>query len=445
MTPLLQPVQPGAVPKSAGAGLFLPLSLSQALARERGLRLLWLVSVLMLLLGIWAALAPVDKIVRAQGRIIAAGRAQVVQHLEGGIVQTILVREGQKVQAGQILMQMSDINANSTLQQGQSRLLALRAQQSRLQAEAQGGSPQFASEIPAALRALEQRAFEERRSRMGSEQSALQQQVAQRSAELREAQARTQSLSSELQLARQQTVLMESLQKKGAASQMEILDAQGRSERLNTQYRDVVNSLPRLLSAQAETNARLNEANARFRAEARTELSQVSAEIQRFEATVGADTDRVSRTEVRAPTAGFVNRLYFNTLGGVIKAGEPVLEITPSEGLLAVEARVRPDDRAALRIGLPTRVMLGAYDYTVYGALDGEVTEVSSDTLPDEQGQRYYRVVVQTAAAKGALSSEIILPGMTASADVVVGQRSVLSYLLSPFLRFSARALSESR
>ena len=146
---------------------------------------------------------------------------------------------------------------------------------------------------------------------------------------------------------------------------------------------------------------------------------------------------------VRAPTAGFVNRLYFNTLGGVIKAGEAVLEITPSEGPLAVEARVRPDDRASLRTGLPTRVMVGAYDYTVYGALEGKVVEVSSDTLPDEHGQRYYRVLVQTLPANGALSKEIILPGMTASADVVVGQRSVLSYLLSPLLRFSARALSE--
>lgn len=445
MTPALRDARPTEQSEVSSSLGLLPSSLSQALARRRELRLLWVGAVLLALLMLWSALAPLDKIVRAQGRIIAAGRAQVVQHLEGGIVQAIMVREGQKVTAGQILMQLSDINANSTLQQGQSRLLALKAQQSRLQAEAQGGSPQFAADIPAALRSLEQRAFEERRARMGSEQSALQQLVAQRSAELREAQARTQSLSSELQLARQQTIMMENLQKKGAASQMEMLDAQGRSERLNTQYRDVVNSLPRLLSAQAETNARLNEANSRFRAEARTELSQVSAEIARFEASVGADTDRVSRTEVRAPTAGFVNRLYFNTLGGVIKAGEPVLEITPSEGPLAVEARVRPDDRAALRIGLPTRVMLGAYDYTVYGALDGEVTEVSSDTLPDEQGQRYYRVVVQTAPAKGALSSEIILPGMTASADVVVGQRSVLSYLLSPFLRFSARALSESR
>jgi len=427
------------------AARLLPDSLAQALAVQRDLRLLWAIGGLLALLLLWAALAPLDKIVRAQGRIIAAGRAQVVQHLEGGIVQEILVREGQKVKAGDTVMRLSDTNASSTLQQGQTRLLALKAQLARLRAESQGDAPQFGPEIPADLRALEQKAFEERRSRIASEQSALQQQVAQRSAELREAQARTQSLSAELQLARQQATLMDSLQRKGAASQMELLDAQGRSERLNTQYRDVVNSLPRLLSAQAEASARLNESSARFRAEARTEMNQVSSEIQRIDAAVEADTDRVTRTEVRAPTAGFVNRLYFNTLGGVIKPGDPLLEITPSEGPLAVEARVRPDDRASLRVGLPTRVMIGAYDYTVYGALDGEVIEVSADTLPDEQGQRYYRLLVHTLPARGALAAEVILPGMTASADVVVGQRSVLSYVLSPLLRFGARALREPR
>lgn len=423
----------------------LPATLEQALSRQRELRQLWAVCVLLILLLGWAALAPVDKIVRAHGRIIAAGRAQVVQHLEGGIVQEILVREGQKVIGGQTLMRLSDINASSTLQQGQSRLLSLKAQQTRLQAEALGQSPQFSPDIPPEWRSLEQKVFEERRSRLASEQSALSQQVAQRQAEWREAQARAQSLSAEMQLARQQSSLMEGLNKKGVVSQLEMLEAQGRSERLNTQYRDVVNSLPRLLSAQAETSARMNESVSRFRSEVRAELSQVSSDIERFRAAVGADTDRLSRTDVKAPASGFVNRLYVNTLGGVVKAGEPVLEITPSEGPLAVEARVRPDDRAALRAGLPTRVMVGAYDYTVYGALEGRLIEVSADTLPDESGQRYYRVVVETLPPQGPLALEVLLPGMTASADVVVGQRSVLSYLLSPLLRFGSRALRESR
>lgn len=347
---------------------------------------------------IWAALAPIDKIVRAQGRIIAASRSQVVQHLEGGIVNEILVKEGQKVQTGEILMRLSDIGANSNLLQGRSRLQALRATQARLRAESQGSSSLlFDSDIDTVLRALEKNAFDERATRIRSEQSALQQQLMQRQGELKESQARSQSLSSELSLAKQQSALIENLFKKGAASQMENLDAQSRTERLNTQYKDVLNTVPRLLSAQAEISARLNESLSRFRSEARTELNQISAEINRINAGLKADSDRVSRTEVKAPSTGIVNRLLFNILGGVVKPGEAVLEITPSEGPLAVEAKVRPDDRATLRSGLQTRVMIGAYDYTVYGALEGEVTEVSADTLADESGQRYDRTSQTTS------------------------------------------------
>ncbi len=401
---------------------------------------------LLLLLGLlaWAAWAPIDKIVRAQGRIITASKSQVVQHLEGGIVSEILVQEGQKVQAGQTLMRLSDVNANSNLLQGKSRLQSLKAAQARLKAEAQGSAGVFFEEdIGISIQMLEKNAFDERQARMRSEQAALQQQINQRQAELKEAQARSQSLSNELNIAKQQASMVEGLVKKGAASQMELLEAQSRTERLNTQFRDVVNTIPRLISAQAEYAARINESQSRFKSDARTELNQVSAEINRILAGIKADSDRVSRTEVRAPSTGFVNRLMFNTIGGVVKPGEAVLEITPSEGPLAVEARVRPDDRASLRTGLSTRIMLGAYDYTVYGALLGEVVEVSSDTLPDENGQRYYRVVVQTKPAQGPLSEEVILPGMTASADVIVGQRSVLSYVLSPLLRFSTRAMRE--
>lgn len=408
-------------------------------------RLVMALACVMAALLVWAAWAPLDRIVRAQGRIITASKSQVVQHLEGGIVAEILVHEGQKVQSGQTLMRLSDVNANSSLSQVRARLQSLKATQARLKAEAQGNSQLvFESDISASVQQLERNAFEERQARIRAEQAALQQQINQRQAELKEAQARSQSLSNELNIAKQQASMVEGLLKKGAASQMELLEAQSRTERLNTQFRDVVNTVPRLLSAQAETAARIHESQARFRAESRTELNQVTAEIHRIDAGLKADNDRVFRTEVRAPSTGFVNRLMFNTIGGVVKPGEAVLEITPSEGPLAVEARVRPDDRASLRSGLSTRVMLGAYDYAMYGALQGEVVEVSSDTLPDENGQRYYRLVVETQPAQGPLSQEVIMPGMTASADVIVGQRSVLSYLLSPLLRFSTRAMREA-
>jgi adhesin transport system membrane fusion protein len=348
------------------------------------------------------------------------------------------------VKSGDVLMRLSDVQASTSVQQGQSKLWSLKAQQARLTAEVEGlSSPKFDEDIPSEYQQLEMNAFKERSARMQSEKAALTQMVAQRKSELAETKNRTTGLASELDLARKQSGLMEGLYKKGAASQMEMLDAQGRTQRLATQFNDASGSIARLQAAVNEATARLDEANAKARAEIRTELSQVSSEIAKFSLAVGGDEDRLARTEVRAPAAGFINRLHFNTIGGVAKPGEPLMEITPNDGPVAVEARVRPDDRASLRPGLPTRIIIGAYDYAVYGSLEGKVIEVSADTVPDEHGQRFYRVVVQTQSTQGPLAQQPILPGMTARADVVLGQRSVISYLLSPLTRFKTQALRE--
>ena len=418
--------------------------LRQSLSERRDLRLLRGVFALLLVMVLWAAWAPVDKVVRAEGRIIPSTRAQLVQHLEGGIVRDIRVREGQSVKAGDILLSLSSSQASTDVQQGRNRVDVLKAQQARLKAEAEGAAaPAFPADLPEAQKELERAAFRERSEKIRAEQSALRQQISQRQSELAEAQNRVKNLASEVEVARKQLGVMEGLYRKGAASQLEWLDAQGRLQRLTTTQGDASSSIPRLQAAIGEQTSRLNESTSRFRAEARAELAQISAEINRFELNITNDSDRLARNDVRAPLTGFVNKLNFNTLGGVVRPGEVVLEITPSEGPLAVEARVRPDDRARLRPGLPTRVLIGAYDYAVFGALEGEVVEVSADTLADEKGQRYYRVVIQTGQARGALANQVILPGMTARADIVAGQRSVLSYVLSPLTRFAQQALRE--
>jgi len=414
----------------------------QALTTDQRLLITLLGLVVVALL--WAMLMSVDRIVRAEGRIIAAGRSQVVQHLEGGIVSEINVREGQMVKAGDVLMKFSTAQANSTFLQGQSQLEVLQARLSRLQAEDQGLlQPKFDASVSDAIAQQEVNLMRVRLSHLQSERSVLSQQIEQRQAELSEARTRGASLAQELALAKRQSGLMEGLFQKGAASQMEMLEAQGRTQRLNTQHNDVAGSIPRLQSAVLETQARLNELVSRHKSEVRNELNEVTASLANTTHVVSGEEDRLARTEVRSPVAGYVNRLHFNTIGGVAKPGEPLLEITPSEGRVAVEARVRPDDRGALRPGLETRVLIGAYDYAVYGALTGKLIEVSADTVPDEQGQRYYRVLIETDAAEGALAAQAILPGMTARADVVLGQRSIASYVFSPLLRFAHRALRE--
>lgn len=421
-----------------------PAALNRRERHDRGL-LFGLVAAV-LAIGLWAALAPVDRIVRAEGRIVSAARAQIVQHLEGGIVREIAVREGQQVTKDQVLMRLSDVQANKDVQQGMSRLQALQATQARLQAEAAGRTPlTFPRDIAEEYRRTELEAFAERSRRLRSEQAALEQQISQRQAELGETEVRARNAARELELSRKQSAMLEELHTRGSASKLELIEAQGRTQRMISAYGEAVAAIPRLNAAIAEMRSRQAESLARFRSEARVELSQIGAELDRLSFAVGGDTDRLARTEVRAPVSGVVNRLNFNTVGGVVRPGETILEITPSEGPLAVEARVRPDDRASLREGLPTRVMIGAYDYAVYGALDGGVSEVSSDTLSDERGGRYYRVTIRIDHAHGPLAAEVILPGMSAHADIVLGKRSVLSYLVSPLLKFTTRALREAR
>jgi membrane fusion protein, adhesin transport system len=416
----------------------------QWLALTSEQRLLSTLLGLVVLALLWAMLMSVDRIVRAEGRIIAAGRSQVVQHLEGGIVSEIHVREGQMVKAGDVLMKFSTAQANSSFLQGQSQLEVLQARRARLEAEDQGlAQPKFDASVSETIAQQELNLMRVRLSHLQSERSVLSQQVDQRQAELSEARTRAASLLQELTLAKRQSGLMEGLLQKGAASQMEMLEAQGRTQRLNTQHNDVASSIPRLQAAVLENQARLSELVSRYKSEVRNELNEVSATLANTTHVVSGEEDRLARTEVRSPVAGYVNRLHFNTIGGVAKPGEPLLEITPSEGRVAVEARVRPDDRGALRPGLETRVLIGAYDYAVYGALTGKLVEVSADTVPDEQGQRYYRVLIETDAAEGALAQQAILPGMTARADVVLGQRSIASYVFSPLLRFAHRALRE--
>lgn len=190
--------------------------------------------------------------------------------------------------------------------------------------------------------------------------------------------------------------------------------------------------------------SRIAEVRARFRSEVSAELTQVRADLEKSMLEIDTGKDRLDRNSVRAPVSGFVNRLAISTIGGVVRPGEVLMEITPDDQRVLVEARARPNDRANLRVGLPARVRLGAYDYATVGAMDGEVTEVSADTISDEKGERFYRVRIETGRGRMRDPVEIV-PGMTASADIVVGKRTVLSYLLSPLLKFGDRALRDPR
>jgi adhesin transport system membrane fusion protein len=231
----------------------------------------------------------------------------------------------------------------------------------------------------------------------------------------------------------------------GIEQVLEVLDAQARLQRIETQISEAQSAGPKLRAAISETEERTREIAARLRAEARTELANVNGELQRVEQEIRGESDRVARTELRAPVDGVVNRVYVNTVGGVLRPGEPIFELTPVDGKVVVEARVRPADRAELHEGVAANVRISAFDSVRHGVMRGRVTEVSADTVPDDKGDRLFRVKVEVDATDSPIPIDRLSAGMTATADLVTGRRTVLEYLVSPLHRFGSRALTEPR
>lgn len=406
---------------------------------QRTFVLLLLISSMSVLL--WAGLTKVDVIVRTEGQIIPAGKSQHIQHLEGGIVRKILVQEGQVVTAGQPLMELSDIQTRSNLGQEQSRLDALRGREARLIAELNGHNTiSFPKNLhdPNVIR-VETAAWEARRAQLAEEVQVLQAQGRQKKNELSETTSKRQNLLEELTLAKKHYQVMDNLRKNNAASELEVLESQSRIQRLKSQIAEAANAAPRLQSAQAESESRVKEAVSRFRAEASAALTQVREEQGKSSHEIESTVDRLDRNIVRTPVAGLVNKVNITTIGAVVRPSEVLLEITPSDQRIVIQTRSNPNDRANLRRGLPARVRIGAYDYATYGTFAGHVTDVSADTLTDERGNRYYRVNVEvdlSTLLSRVRQPSLLVPGMAASADIAVGKRTILSYILSPLLKF---------
>jgi adhesin transport system membrane fusion protein len=286
---------------------------------------------------------------------------------------------------------------------------------------------------------VETAAWQARRVQLSEGVQVLQAQSMQKQNEITEIMSKKKNLLEEIVLAEKKYHVIENLRENNAASELEVLDCQMHIQRLKSEIAEATNTAPRLQSARAEAESRVKEAVARFRAEASAALTQVREELENISLGIASSVDRLDRDVVRSPVSGLINKLNITTIGAVVRPSEILLEITPSDQRIVIETRSNPNDRAHLHRGLPARVRVGAYDYATYGTFEGRVTEVSSDTLTDERGIRYYRVNVEVDVS--SLSTRVrqhgvLMPGMGASADIAVGKRTILSYLLSPLLKF---------
>lgn len=420
-----------------------------AIAEEtpKGARVLvWASAAAVLILLLWANFAVLDEVTRGEGKVIPSRQVQVLQSLDGGIVSEILVKEGQTVKIGDLLLKVDPTRMVSSLRENRSQYLALLAKSARLKALADGVRfiPPEAVVIEAPeIVEQEKTLYESRRAELEASMGVARQQSSQRSQELNSVRARREQASQSYNLTAKELEMTRPLAKSGAISDVELL----RLERDVARYRgerDSANSdIPRIESAIAESNRKLQEVELSFRNTARSELSETNAKLSALSEGSTALQDRVDQTEIRSPVNGTVKQLKVNTVGGVVQPGKDLIEVVPSDDALLLEARVLPRDIAFLSPGQKALVKFTAYDFSIYGGLEATVEHISADTVLDDKGNAFFLVRVRTLSTNIGPKKLPIIPGMVAEVDILTGKKSVLAYLMKPILRAQANAMTE--
>lgn len=361
---------------------------------------------------VWAYFSPLEEVTRGQGSVIPSSREQIVQSLDPGIIQEMKVKEGEVVEKGQVLLTLDDTRSSAVLRESEAKVQNLRAVVARLQAESSGKPLEFASDIPADVISRETAAYNARRKAMLDA---------------------VQGLAQSKALLDKEIAITQPMVKRGVVSQVELLRMQRQSSDFAQQ---------------------IAERRNRYSADANNELVQAESELAQARENMAMRADPVERSQIKAPLRGVVKNIRINTVGGVVQAGQDILEIVPLDDTLLVQAYISPKDVAFIRPGQPALVKISAYDYSIYGGLEGKVTLISPDTLQDERrrselnlnaDQAYYRILIETqgTAITDSRGQRLdITPGMTATVDIKTGEKTIFQYLIKPITRMK-QALQE--
>jgi len=398
---------------------------------------------------IWANLATLDEVTRGEGKVVPSSDIQAMQSLDAGIVEEIMVREGDIVEADQPLMRLNAIEATSDLGANQVRYLGLLASITRLSAEAEGkttvdfpeevlkGAPQSVTEELNAFRANQQS--------LQGQLNVLEQQLLQRQQEEREVNQRVSDTRSLIGLQQQEADVIRPLVAKGSAPKLELLQPERTIKERRSELNSQLSSLPRIRSSIEEARARIEETKRNAQAQAQSEMAARLVEINEIKERLTALEERKGRTMLRSPVNGTIQEIATNTIGGVVRPGEDIIKIVPKDDQLIIEAKVRPSDRAFIFPGQKAIIKLTAYDFSIYGGLDGKLVDISADTIEEQDGSSYYRVKLRTDQTELVRKGEVlpITTGMVASVDILTGKKTVMQYLLKPFIKTIDNAMNE--
>jgi adhesin transport system membrane fusion protein len=391
---------------------------------------------------LWASLAQVDEVTAGEGRVIPSSKLQTITAADPATVSEILVRSGQRVHKGELLVRLDNPESASQLGQLQAETESLQARAARLTAEGMGGGDACQGSDcagEAALRAARQSALQ---SKVAGSQAAADQ--ARRDAA--EAAATISSLQSTLRLAQNQVDMMAPLAAKHIVPQTDLIEKQREVVDIQGRIAAAREQQGKALAAVREAQAQSSQATYEFKQQALDERSQVTAKIAVNEQSLRGAEGKLRRTEIRSPVDGVVNDVQVTTIGSYVQPGQKIMEVVPLGDKLLVETRVKPSDIAFIKVGDRALVKVTAYDFSIYGGLEGRVVQVSADSIYDEKEKSaYFTVIVETDKAflNASGHSLPITPGMMTNTQIITGRKSILTYLLKPALKARSDALRE--
>ena len=405
----------------------------------------------------WASFAEIDELARGNGKVIPANKIQTIQNLDGGIISEILIQEGQHVKKTEPIMKIDTIRFQASLEENKEAKLSLLAQKTRLYAELnfkrKNKIPRL--KFPEELKnknsiymKIEKRIFINKIKEYQSSVKTLEYQLYQKRQELKELYAKKKQLKRSLVVVKKQKNTIYKMVKSGSKSNVELLKAEGSYLKTNADLENTTLSIPRAKLAIAESKSKIKERMYQYNTESATALQEVESELKKIESRLISDNDKLSKTIVRSPVNGIIKQININTIGGVVKSGDTLVEIVPDSNILLIEAKIDPKDIAFINPTLKAIVKITAYDFSIYGGLEGKIVEISADSIVDKDskdGKTYYKIVVKTTKNHLERNGKIlpIIPGMIASVDIVTGKKTIMDFLLKPILKTKQGALHE--
>jgi adhesin transport system membrane fusion protein len=426
-------------------------SLSQAILQIRPRKLhfiLWFWFFTVLLFIVWASFTSIDEITRGTGEVVPSGENQIVQNLEGGIVEEILVKEGQVVKKDQILIKINNKKSESTYETNNLKSEALKAKIIRLKAQANNTKFKYDKNVDKKVLDLyknEESLFKSNLQQVKAKKDILKNQLIQKYNAIKDAKSQKATAASSLSMINQELKMLSPMVKKGLSSNMDLLSLKREKNNISQKYTSAKISIPRLQSEVQEIKNKINEVDYIFQSKSKEELSEALAQLHGTNASKDALKDQVLRTDVRSPMNGIIQKLYVHTVSGVVKPAQDLVEIVPLDNQLILEVKIKPSDIAFIHEGIKAIVKFSAFDFSIYGGLEGKVIQMNPDTIKDKEGNQFYliRIKTNTNTFKHNGKNMKIIPGMTVSVDILTGKKTVMDYILKPIIKAKQYTFTE--